>query len=194
VGGKRSAHAGRGGRSRRHAGVLRGARGVCLALAASVASGGAACASAQSASLPGRVADDVASSPAELTLPVTDTTVDRVTRVIGPRLVLEVERDAGIVRGTNWGWRVAVRDAADTSDFNLLYPTVDFHGPYLNDVLAWSEATSRFGRGVRTMDVRGHPWLVDVECVRCTVTGALPDSARFTAGTLRVAWRRAPRR
>jgi hypothetical protein len=155
---------------------------VTLALALGVGDAAAAC----------RRAAPAPSPLGELTVAVTDTAVDSVVRMIAPRLTLVVARDAGVVRGANAGWDVAVRDAADTSGFDLLYPSPEWHGPYLNQVYAWSEATHHFGRGVRTMEVRGHPWLVDVECVRCAVTGAVPDSARFTAGTLRVAWRRQP--
>jgi hypothetical protein len=125
-----------------------------------------------------------------LTLSVTDTT-QHIERRIARGLQLEVRRQGTYARAA--GWDVAVYATGDTARENLLYHSREWHGPYPTQVYAWSEAENYFGKGARELPVRGHPWLVLLECVEC-VTEGTGDVARFTRGELKIEWRPIPNR
>jgi hypothetical protein len=117
----------------------------------------------------------------ELRLAVTDT-VSTVVRQITPNLRLEVRRESD-------GWEVAVVSSADRRGDNLLYHSREWHGPYPTQVYPWLEATNFFGRAVRVLPVRGYPWVVQLSCEGCVMTGS-GTSTQFAAGVLQVRWRR----
>ena len=71
---------------------------------------------------------------------------------------------------------------------NLLYHSRLWHGAYPTQLAAATLLSGVFPR-VRRLPVQGRWWEVVIECERCAVEGEGTD-ARFTAGELRVRWRR----
>ena len=110
----------------------------------------------------------------------------RVERRISPRLVLRVERDL-YVSGAIAGWDVEVEDTLRPSDGNLLHHSRIWHGPHPSQVSAWI-IRDHFYPSANTLDVRGYPWSVRIECRDCVTAGEGPD-AYFVSGTIRVRWR-----
>ena len=86
------------------------------------------------------------------------------------------------------GWEVEVEEVGRPGARNLLYHSRSWHGPYPTQIAAETIRTGFFPR-VRRLPVQGRRWEVVIQCDGCAVEGEGPD-ARFTAGELRVRWRR----
>lgn len=123
-----------------------------------------------------------------LNVAVTDT-LPRHEVVVSRRLRLVLHRQSQ-ANGTVMGWSVAVyrQPASDTSR-NLLYHSLNWHGPYPTDVLAWIHAEAFFPDD-RLLPVYGEPWELRLVCRACQTAG---DSTftHFTAGSVVVSIRRA---
>lgn len=115
---------------------------------------------------------------------VTDTT-EAYECPLGSSLGLRVRREPPM------GWVVSVTAKSSEADSpNLLYHSRSWRGPYPTDVFAWSHQR-RFFPDERILPVYGHPYEIRVRLVDCRTSGA-GDDAVFEAGTIEVAWRRAP--
>ncbi|MGH7590155.1 MAG: hypothetical protein ACREL2_01845 [Gemmatimonadales bacterium] len=116
----------------------------------------------------------------------TDTT-PRFEESLGTALLLRVEREPPD------GWVVSVvRRGAGTDPRNLLFHSRRWHGPYPTDVFAWS-FRQRYFPDERVLPVYGYPYEVRIRLVGCHASGT-GATAVFDAGTIEVAWRRAPSR
>ncbi|HEX8725117.1 MAG TPA: hypothetical protein VF737_07020 [Gemmatimonadaceae bacterium] len=115
---------------------------------------------------------------------VTDTT-PLFEQPLGDSLLLRVQREGPL------GWTVSVvRRGAGTDGRNLLYHSLEWHGPYPTDLFAWS-FHERYFPDERLLPVYGYPYEVRVRLVDCRTAGS-GATAVFTAGTVEVAWRQAP--
>ena len=114
---------------------------------------------------------------------VTDTTAT-FERPLGDSLVLRVRREGSS------GWIVSVVPRSSPDEPNLLYHSLRWHGPYPTDVLAWSSQRGYFP-GERLLPVYGYPYEIRIRLIDARTTGS-GGSAVFEAGTIDVAWRRAP--
>ncbi len=115
---------------------------------------------------------------------VTDTTLI-FERPLGSFLLLRVRRES------RSGWVVSVvRRSSEPDQPNLLYHSRNWHGPYPTDVFAWS-FRRRYFPNERILPVYGYPYELRVRLMGCRTSGS-GDDLRFVAGTIEVAWRRAP--
>lgn len=123
-----------------------------------------------------------------LEFPVTDTQ-PRHDVALNPHLLLRLRRQLH-ANGTAMGWYAAIyhQPAQDTSR-NLLYHSLNWHGPYPTDLLAWLHAEAYFPDD-RLLPVYGEPWELRMVCRNCQTAG---DSTflHFTSGTIQVSARRA---
>jgi hypothetical protein len=123
-----------------------------------------------------------------LEFPVTDTQ-PRHDAKLSPTLLLRLHRQLH-ANGTQMGWYAAVYrlPVRDTSR-NLLYQSLNWHGPYPTDLLAWLHAEAYFPDD-RLLPVYGAPFELRVVCRDCETAG---DSTflHFTAGTILIGARRA---
>ncbi len=115
---------------------------------------------------------------------VTDTT-ETMEHPLGPSLLLRVRREGSL------GWTVSVvRRSSGLYSRNLLYHSRLWHGPYPTDVMAWSYQSRRFP-DERLLPVYGYPYEIRIRLIDCRTSGT-GDDVVFEAGTIEVAWRRAP--
>jgi hypothetical protein len=115
---------------------------------------------------------------------VTDTTPS-FERPLGSSLLLRVRRES------RRGWVVSVvRRSSEPDQPNLLYHSRRWHGPYPTDVLAWSFQRQYFPNE-RILPVYGYPYEVRIRLIDCRTSGSADDVV-FVAGTIELAWRRAP--
>ena len=129
-------------------------------------------------------AQDTTPFTVALRFAVTDTT-PLFEQPLDSSLLLRVERVPP------YGWIVrVVRRGAGSDQPNLLYHSHQWHGPYPTQVFAWSFQQHYFP-DERVLPVYGYPYEVRVRLLDCRATGS-GASAVFEAGTIEVAWRRAP--
>lgn len=130
---------------------------------------------------------DVMSTAAQFTKPVADHLVVHATR----------DRTIGL---SHPGWDVSVQSARESSD-NLLYHSLQLHGPHPSQLLAWhftdveespQSSENSPGGAVRTLPVYGYPWEIRLECSGCRVRGA-DFLVEFVSGSVRISARRLQR-
>jgi len=104
-------------------------------------------------------------------------------------LLLRIVKESS-VKQENFGWDVqVVRKPFDkTSSLNLLYHSVEWHGPYPSQVFAWHVA-DRYFRNERELEVRGYSYKLRIVLIKPVVEGTGPDT-RFVSGTVKIFWQR----
>ena len=106
-----------------------------------------------------------------------------IYRDISKELALRVVKD-----GMGWNVQVTRKPISQKSSWNLLYHSLEWHGPYPSQVYAW-HITDRYFRNERTLDVRGYPYEVRIVLVKPVVECEGPG-AQFNSGRVRIFWRR----
>jgi hypothetical protein len=88
------------------------------------------------------------------------------------------------------GWNVQVtrKPIRQKSSWNLLFHSLQWHGPYPSEVYAWHVSEHYFANE-RTLDIRGYPYRVRIALVNPIVEGER-SQARFKSGKVRISWRR----
>lgn len=110
---------------------------------------------------------------------------DVINRDIDSELLLRVEKDRGRV-----GWDVqVVRKPYDrNASANLLYHSLEWHGPYPSQVYAWHVA-ERYFPNERRLETRGYPYEFRIILENPVVEKHGAD-VRFVSGTIRITWNR----
>lgn len=109
-----------------------------------------------------------------------------ITRKIGKDLMLRVERVDGVGQ-ERFGWDVEVlQKPFDVNSSNLLYHSLEWHGPYPAQVYAWHVAKKYFPNE-RELEVRGYPYEVKIMLVNPVVT---TDGSSFVSGKIKIVWKR----
>ena len=103
-----------------------------------------------------------------------------IYRDISKNLVLRVVKD-------DLGWNVQVTRKPITrkSNWNLLYHSLQWHGPYPSQVSAWHVAR-RYFPNERTLYVRGYPYEVRIALVNPVVEA----EDTFKSGRIKISWAR----
>jgi hypothetical protein len=119
---------------------------------------------------------DVMSMSQQFTRPIADHLQGRVSR----------DRVAGLEHA---GWAVSV-SANGAASLNLLYHSLQLHGPHPSQLLAWHFAEGEYAPDApRLLPVYGYPWELRVECADCRVRRR-GFEAEFTSGRVRIAARK----
>ena len=106
-------------------------------------------------------------------------------------VIIQTVKDSSISQH-NFGWDVQViqKPFDGKSSSNLLYHSLEWHGPYPSQVDAW-HVTEKYFQNERELDVRGYPYRLKIVLVNPVVEGTGSDT-RFVSGRVKVSWRRKP--
>jgi hypothetical protein len=109
-----------------------------------------------------------------------------ITRSIDKELLLRIER-ADRLAQEPVGWDIqVVRKPFAVDSSNLLYHSVEWHGPYPSQVEAWHVARKYFPNE-RELEVRGYPYQVKIILINPIVAG---DGSSFVSGEIKIIWKR----
>jgi hypothetical protein len=102
-----------------------------------------------------------------------------IYRDISKNLVLRVVKD-------DLGWNVQVtrKPITPKSSWNLLYHSLQWHGPYPSQVSAW-HVTRRYFPNERTLDVFSYPYEV-----RIVLIDPVVEAEDFKSGRIKISWAR----
>jgi hypothetical protein len=109
-----------------------------------------------------------------------------ITQDINENLLLRVIKDSS---GGGWDIRV-VNKPSNINSENLLYHSVDWHGPYPSQIYAW-QVVEKYFPNERQLHVRGYDYDVKIS-LKNTVTDGQGRNARFVSGSVYILWKRKP--
>lgn len=125
-----------------------------------------------------------ANSPDEsLSFSLTDSR-EVITNDINDVLLLRVIKDSS---GVGWDVQV-VKKPFDIKSQNLLYHSVDWHGPYPSQIYAWQGA-EKFFPNERRLQIRGYSYDVKIILANAVIDGQ-GRNARFVSGNATILWKR----
>ena len=107
-----------------------------------------------------------------------------------PRLSFELERHLSLTLDNERpdGWELDVRDDRAPASSNLLYHSLQWHGPYPSQIYAWHVARDYFSNDRWLCVHRHHPQYEIHAVIQDAVVAGTPQRPAFSAGTLTVEW------
>lgn len=107
-----------------------------------------------------------------------------ITHDISDDLLLRVIKDR-----SGAGWDVWVdKKPFDKKTPNLLYHSLDWHGPYPSQIYAW-QIVEKYFPNERRLQIRGYPYDVIIVLTNAAIDGQGHDS-RFVSGNVTISWER----
>jgi hypothetical protein len=111
---------------------------------------------------------------------------DMITHDINGNILLRVIKDKS---GLGWDVQV-VKKPINLNSLNLLYHSLDWHGPYPSQIYAWHVAKKYFPNE-RYLQIRGYPYDVIISLTNASVDG-YGNNLRFVSGSVTISWKRRP--